>query len=206
MELSELEVFSIEKAVPLIRKHCGQFLIEARGLPLYRGWGESNLDFFVNSPPINRQPRDTKIEFHNLFVRAFKNAGFAANRNNSFHCTGNAELAKQYTESSSIYYVFPLDGYKFTWSPTIIDLYMYLFDFDEFSLSGLLSDPKQTGTVWADDVDEDKLSKFIKDNYQTKNMYKALKSKSEILINGKCFFLKTDYMNTQAVYLANFLI
>lgn len=53
-----------------------------------------------------------------LFNEHFYNAGINANRSNSISTTSTAGAANSFGE---LFYIFPINGFKFSWSPLVFD-------------------------------------------------------------------------------------
>lgn len=161
----------IKDILSFIEKNCQSYLKQNpdwKTKPLYRGTEVLRDDKarIINSPT-DRRPVDTSKELHNMFVKAFKDAGFIANRNNSIFCSGNIHV--EYYGKLCI--VFPIGDFDFTWSPHISDLY------------GI-------ATHWDKSNTEEDAVKFIKDRYIDTDLQKAVKSENEIMLHGK--FLLVD--------------
>jgi transcription antitermination factor NusG len=86
---------------------------------LYRGI-RSRSDALYGKPFEARKPKDSNSELHTMLNDAMKNAGFTARRDNSTFTTGDRGQASGY--GNSLYILFPVDGFKYTWSRTEKDL------------------------------------------------------------------------------------
>ena len=86
---------------------------------LFRGIRSSD-DALYGKPFDARKPKDSNRELHELVNDAINNLGFAANRENSMFVTGDRSQASGY--GNSLYILFPVDGFTFTWSQTVKDL------------------------------------------------------------------------------------
>jgi len=108
-----------------IEKNCTDFLTDVRatGAFLYHGYFEPpGKDFLLAAPSDNRLPRDTAREVSDLANTYLESAGFAATRKNSLFCTASFDAADTYTDSASgTYFIFPLNGFSYTWSMEQVD-------------------------------------------------------------------------------------
>jgi transcription antitermination factor NusG len=86
---------------------------------LFRGIRSSD-DALYGKPFEARKPKDSDRELHDLLNNAIKDMGFEADRENSTFTTGDRSQASGY--GYSLYVLFPVDGFKFTWSKTVKDL------------------------------------------------------------------------------------
>ena len=96
---------------------------------LYRGISLLNAeyDIFLGRPRKNRRATDTSIELQQEWDKLFTAAGFSALRSNSIFCAGGIDTAVSY---GSAYIIFPINGFSFTWSPKIYDLYNHMQQHD----------------------------------------------------------------------------
>lgn len=86
---------------------------------IYRGI-RANDDALYGKPFEARKPKDSNTELHDMVNDAIKHYGFEANRENAMFVTGDRSQASGY--GYSLYIMFPVDGFKFTWSQTVKDL------------------------------------------------------------------------------------
>lgn len=86
---------------------------------LYRGIRSSD-DALYGKPYDARKPKDSDGELHELLNNAMDSAGLQAKRDNSTFMTGDRSQASGY--GNSLYIMFPVDGFKFTWSKREKDL------------------------------------------------------------------------------------
>lgn len=112
-----------EQVIQYIKTNCSSFLSVVGTQNLYRGFAESTMpkeDVIVLSPRTDRKPKDTALIIHNAIEKLLREEGFKATRSNSFFTTSNKIDAMEYGE---IFVCFPLNGFSFTWSPVLGDLY-----------------------------------------------------------------------------------
>lgn len=111
-----------------LAKHCTQIIKVYKELNrndfsrekfLFRGIRSSD-DALYGRPFESRKPKDSNRELHELVNNAINNLGFDANRENSMFVTGDRGQASGY--GHSLYIMFPVDGFTFTWSKTVKDL------------------------------------------------------------------------------------
>jgi len=86
---------------------------------LFRGIRSSD-DALYGKPFESRKPKDSNQDLHELVNGTIKHLGFEANRENAMFVTGDRSQASGY--GHSLYVLFPVDGFKFTWSKTVKDL------------------------------------------------------------------------------------
>lgn len=156
-------------------------------LPLYRGYATQQLDAFKGMSRNNRQPLSFGLRTSELLDDLFISSGFKALRSNSIYCSSRYNDAALYTsyipgdhtsppkEYTRIYYIFPVNGFNFTWSRKTGDLY----------------------GMWGDQ--DDKLlkagnGKAIMDRYKftDKNFIEAVKSGYEVLISGTYYAFNVE--------------
>lgn len=124
---------------------------------LYRGVSRSAPSIFIGKP---RKDRNTSLnpEMSKEIDDKFFAAGFKAARRNSIFCSASSQAAIYGT----VYLIFPVNGFNFTWSPIVHD----------FITSGNIN-------VYNFDP--------IKVNYQSDNFVGALNSGNEIMVHGKYY-------------------
>lgn len=108
--------------LPTIRQECGLFLLESQGKPL------------VKSLPIHsdgyRKVKVRKKKNDDEFVNKFNESFFTEFndiRNRAVFVNGD----QPQTEGTELFYVFPIDGYRFMYSPEVknsSELYKDTFD------------------------------------------------------------------------------
>jgi len=133
---SNIDESSISKVVDAINEKCSQFLgmVDPVNDVLYRGFDRksthsSPLAFYFDGKRENRKPLSTPNAFHQKVIKMINSAGLVANRDNGWFATGDRNEAYGYGE---VYVVFPKNGFHYTWSRYIGDLYA---DYDEASMT-----------------------------------------------------------------------
>lgn len=123
-EVTNGDTHTLGRLYSFIQKNCQPYLKQCPKFDhlLFRGSRLNGQTVIITRDPNRiRNPRDTPEYLHNKFNETFSKLGFMANRNSLF-TTGDIGSADVYASglSSSI---FPIGEFKFTWSPTINDLY-----------------------------------------------------------------------------------
>lgn len=115
-----------------------------------------------------RKALDSDQKEQNAFDAFMEQRGLIAKRGNSFFCSGDSERAETY---GNIYYVFPVNGFNFSWSLTAVDEVLQPGDVTE-----------STFEEW--------------DQYfqmTDKNLAAAMESKNEIYINGEAYVIRNPF-------------
>lgn len=146
----DLSRLSLEQLEQILSRDCSDFLQVAHGtLGLYRGITRRNLDAFRRSTPTERIPKDTSNDIQQGFDNMLAERGFTALRKNSIFATGNYDQAMGY---GGVFFVVPVNGFKFTWSPKVSDFYDLTEEYQTFRWSIFLrkatfDDNNQLGVV-----------------------------------------------------------
>lgn len=134
-----------------------------------------NISMFHGLTRNSRNPMSTSRGEQDHIDMALKKYGFTALRSNSIYCTADEGDAKSYGE---LFIIFPKNGFDFTWSPVIGDLYL------DMRRSGIAN----ATTMSYEEIIEQ--FQFRKDRFD-----EALDSYHEILIKGEyyaCSWYKYD--------------
>lgn len=117
---------NIHKVVDYIKHRCQQYLnmINPKTDILYRG---IDYQYKYNAIDINgnrkdRLPMDSPTELHHNVDSMLHDQGFIARRSNSWFGTGKKKTAMIY---GKVYVAFPTDGFHYTWSNVVSDLFTY---------------------------------------------------------------------------------
>ena len=175
-EWDDTEAPSFEALAGMIEDHCPIILNFYRETKksLFRGL-QSKKFFLDLTPPVNRPPKDSGSWLHNLTVKQLDAAGFTANRNNSFFCSGDFKQTLPY---GTTYIVFPYNTFQYTWSTKIIDWFGH---WDTINPNPSKLTPEEFEDVYG----------FRAGNNRTlDDLDKAISSKHEIMIHGKCIFIR----------------
>lgn len=87
---------------------------------MYRG-ASSDKDAFFGKPFDKRKAKDSNQLLSDYLNKLMAEQGFEARRDNSIFGTGDKLLAEEYANPGT-YIIFPVNGFKFTWSPVEDDL------------------------------------------------------------------------------------
>ena len=171
------EEFDIEYIWSILQKDCKPYIKQLQGDLLYRGSYKSN-DTGIKkvTPRKNRMPMSINPKVQEILDKFFnKKFGWNA-RSTGVFCTGDFSVAGQY--GNAAYSFWPIGPFKFLWHPRILDLFEALYD---------KKSPWAYG--WGYWIDHpEMLESFVKD-YTDKNFQKAIKSKHEVMISCKNYYL-----------------
>jgi hypothetical protein len=185
-KLLEAEI-SFAEFNAFIYKNCRQFLNESGSRVMFRGISrkETYDTRFISSPPKDRMPKDMLFQLHsfmdNLLLQKFGWRGRSA----AAFCTGDESQANYY---GTPYKIYPVDGYKFIWSPEIKDLYG---DFDEFRVRSGKYRHMATAQGFLANVPvptEDEIEQHFVEllrTYRRDDLAEAIKSGNEIMLHCK---------------------
>jgi len=118
--LPDISRLPYQAIVERIKNDCSEFLHECGGRMLYHGENGVNIlsRAFVGTSK-ERGPHDASLMMQKAVDAQLSEDGFSALRNDSLFCTGHGMTAAEY---GTVFYIFPLDGYTYTWSKEIDDL------------------------------------------------------------------------------------
>jgi hypothetical protein len=163
---------------------------------LYRGfYNPRDKTYFKETPKQNRKPLNLTPIKNNIVNKIIENCGLVANRSNSFFVTHSIDTAEYYgnEDIDNVYVCFPVNGFKYTWSPSYADIFG---DFEKMCF-----DITKEELDYNDPSDEYMLKIFNRISSMTKSMKnnifrgddnslkKAIQSEHEIMIHGDCYFL-----------------
>jgi hypothetical protein len=190
-EYNQASIRNMDDVLDRIENECSEFLNESNNIPLYRGIRNSSKPFIYGESSNNEAFEHSGVEWEILIDKKLKEMGFTALRSNSIYTTSDAQSASGY---GPIYQVFPCDGYQFTWSSKIADLFT-TFKVSEKSweyYSSHVVPNDKTSELYVD-LHELSAGEFItKYGYSTLNLEDALNSENEICIAGKYYALRAD--------------
>jgi hypothetical protein len=168
----------ILKYAKMIERDCSDALSAMRTthLPLWRGFNSPLGDIFKG------RTRDKRITYTTqavveTFNEELARAGIEANRSNSMSCTAKAIDANSFGD---LYYIFPLNGFNFSWSSKIEDFGSVFGHYDT-----------AFGVMEAFNLDEDD-SWVEAFDYKGYDFMSALRSGHEISINGEYYAFKAE--------------
>ena len=140
---------------------------------------KQDLNIYLGKPRENRKPLGSDSYMQRAFDEVFQEKGFTALRSNSIFCTGSSGMAGDFGRT---YIIFPKNGFSFTWSPSVKDLYV------ETRGTAITSREYKANPA----VLKQKVEEFVDSRkYSNTNFEEALLSRNEILVNGE--FYATDY-------------
>lgn len=182
-----IEDITTDDTIETIRDNCSQWLQESKGNAVYRGSDNIIKTYRLGYPRTDRRPRDSDQWIHDEMDNGLEAKYGWKPRSEGLFVTGDKSQASKYGYE---YIVLPFNGYKYTWSPKIKDLFFALYSFSSPMLTGI-----------------DKfLSLFIKDEYYDEyvkqrgvanaiktykdtNLTKAIDSGNEIIIKCKAYYM-----------------
>lgn len=193
----------VSQVAPWIKIHCSEFLNASGQTPLYRGIDKQKQlphlkkikqGIFIGNSRIDRKPVCSDPDAQDAIDAHLIASGLNAVRSNSIFCSGRRTQAQLY---GSIYYIFPLNGFTFTWNPDISDLFT-CWPVSLSKVEYLNSDftpGKKRGKLLADIYDEPNSKFAVTYGFKNTDLYKAIKSLKEIYIHGKYIAINEDLIN-----------
>lgn len=167
----------IQKFTQLVSVDCSQYIsaLKIALKPLVRGFNSHS------SMAFKGRSRDSRItytdpEIVKYFNEAFAEAGIIANRTNTISTSTNVGEAGMF---GTLYYLFPIDGFKFSWSPKIED---FGSAFGDTRLENLEE-------VYPNLMSESPVEYF---HYTNGSLPEALHSRHEISIHGEYYAFRMD--------------
>lgn len=188
--MSYLNEMSEADLAQYIRDNCAQWFSESRGYMMrghiaYRGLTYTPKDGDIITPRNDRRPKDTNIQDQQKMDDGLEKKFGWRPRQEGVFCTGDSKTASLYGDT---YAIFPLDGYKYIWSPKIPDFYSTYY---------AASGKSNFVNIW-----NELLSMFMKDDfgdeyitnvaiqnivktYKNTDLAKAIESGNEIIVKCK---------------------
>lgn len=150
-----------------ILQECKQFLEESNGHPLLK-----NLPMNYNDiHKVKVRKRKRKDDFTNIFNEAFEDIPNLRQR--AIFANGKASL-QEAKEGEEAFYIFPIDGYKFMYSPEV---------------SNSKEDYKNAFEVILENFDDKEvMEELLKYTYTKKNLVEGISNGSEIIIYNIPYF------------------
>ncbi len=129
--INESNKTSFEKILQTINDKCQPFLKEweqsfgpnVKGNKFFLSGRKNKKDYFIGTVRKNRVPVDMPLQSHKDLDDEFYNQFGIRARSNSIFTTGVYNTAKYYGDS--VYAIFPINRYRYLWSPEIKDLFNY---------------------------------------------------------------------------------
>lgn len=186
----------LDSIVPMITKNCKRALHCMRATHgfLFRGIKAGQAKalprVFLGASRDNRNPTSSSATFQRNIDLTLSNAGFNALRLNSIFVTSNIHEASLYS-SQNLYMIFPIDGFKFTWSPVISDLYI-----NEWKMWGDDDIAFNTRQEFYnhENASPELQKRFLEiTRYTDTDFTSAMKSGNEIMISGRYYAVTSKY-------------
>lgn len=153
---------------------------------IYRGINAAKDYLFDKKVRKNRLPSNTPLDIHHVINEWFKKEFGYPYRSSGLFVTGSLAIAGIY--GLDIYLVYPVEQFKFVWSPEINDLYSTIADLSRKrgielkKLAFMDNLPPNEQEVLRDFVNNIPQKILEEGNYTDQNLSKAIKSKQEIMI------------------------
>jgi len=125
-----------------IKANCGQFLKESKGLPCYRGMNKQS-NYAINTLNVTKARDSSHFLTGLLNLYLEEKYGYVGMRTrNRMYGTGKISYAKLFADHTlggegDVHWIFPVDNYKYVWSPSIKDVTEWLSG-DYFDLAYMM--------------------------------------------------------------------
>lgn len=187
----------IENAINTIKKDCKPYIKVCDGTILWRGAKEviQYMEMKKKVPRSDRRPKDTNENLHNAIDDTLKSMFGWRPRSSGVFVTPDYEEASGY--GIDVFAIFPIGNFKFIWSPEIPDLYGHISILDypatrnpayykaKLNISG-----KDVEKKLQEKLDEEQAEiRELCNKYTDKNFTQALKSKNEIMLGCKAYYI-----------------
>lgn len=172
----------------LIVKDCSDILglYKANKKVFYRGTRKRHPEIFKGASITGRRPADTPKPVQRKVDQMLKALGFKALRSNSIFVTPMKINAEEYSVDGGdgVYVIFPINGFKYTWSEHVGDMFGYFADEMGSKLEHWLLNAK---------VNPKSLKQFQEYfGYTNKHLDQALDHHSEVMISGQYYAVDVD--------------
>lgn len=159
----------------LLHERCSQFLGDAGDLPLLKNLPAEYEDFHKVKVR-KRKPKDATKEFAETFNEAFETE-LRDLRERAVFANGSSSFEPTISSDLDIFYVFPIDGYKFMYSKEVENSsqdYKTVFDaiFEEFG----------------SDKGNELITDLLKFSYTSEHLREGIEQGSEIIIYNIPYF------------------
>lgn len=180
----------IARFVQLVQTECSDAwnAYDTHSMFLYRGiqsMKDSEMVMFHGKTRNNRRPAATKNAISEAIDGNLIAMGFTAIRSNSIFCSSHITDAASYGKA---YIIFPKNGFQFTWSPKVADLFIELAS----------SDVNYTAKMIRDMTAEEFQDAF---GYTNVGFGEALESYNEIMISGEYYACEIEEEEEIAKYM-----
>lgn len=166
---------------PTIKNECKQFILQSNGIPMYKTL-PSNKEPFVKIKARHRRAKDDILS--KAFDLAFDDKNLL---NRAIFCNTKEQIPEGYEK----YYVFPVDGYDFLYSPRVQNTSVEYRD-------AIL----KTMEIMDDNNAMDFLKLVLSNEYINYDISTALREQYEIIIYNIPFFyaIKCSFFNSLEEY------
>lgn len=165
----------------IVSKRCSEYLNVVKTMTkpqfLHKGSIKKFKDMGFYKPRTNRKPRDIQPDLHKILDKLFFEKFGWKTRSEGIFATPDYYAA---TKFGWVYVFFPVDGFKFVWSPDVLDLYMDT----RYKVSDFYYTHNEKGM-------EEYLKPFV-DTYTDKNLARAIKSYHEIMFKCNSYYAVAD--------------
>lgn len=196
------EGIDVSKHLKKIRNECSEILnIYKDTFPdcLFRA-SFDRFDFKVITPRMDRKPRDTREDVHEILDEMFYDIFGWKVRSEGVFTSPNLFYVDIF--GKHIYYIFPTNGFKYLYNRTGSDnIYPFIRNVrTQIGMDG-----------FSDREVMDGLKRLIKHEYTDRNLERVIKNESQVEVILKCnkyYSLYVDQDNTQALtdFLENMVI
>lgn len=127
--LTENSLDNPKAIADFIKDNCQIYITHHRDHlddPLYRGIQGEKPVAFQTTIRADRKSSGTPVWANNIYNEAVQSLGLTANRNNSLFVTGDYRQAQGY---GTLFVIYPIGDFDFTWSEHIGDYYEFLGNF-----------------------------------------------------------------------------
>ena len=128
----------------------------------------------------NRKPSDMPLFLHK-FINGYFKKEYGSSFRSSMFAGGSLMSAQDYGPA---YVIFPIDNFKYLWSPKFEDLYSIT---SEYGFDDLSPFEEHKGPVFTKEI-TDSLIDEVLSTYQTSNLTQAIDSGHEIMIRCKAYY------------------
>jgi len=195
------KTYTDDEIYDILHRDCSQFI--KKGKRLYRGH-KSNQTFFEKTTRKNRKAVDTPQVLNDLIDLGFKKKFGWKPRSEGVYTTPYKDIASMY---GIPYLFFPVDGYKYLWSPDVYDILIVIKkQFHEYILKNY--DVVVRGSSIIDNIDnitKDQYDEFMKGfekNYLNSYMNNKIQmnKKNEVMVKcDKYYMLNYRYYKTWGI-------
>jgi hypothetical protein len=204
--------FTDEEIYNILHKDCSQFIKE--GNKLFRGY-DSNEKFIERTPRKERTSTDTPQALSDMLDIYFKSKFGWKPRSEGVFASSSISQASMY---GKVYHIFPVNGYKYIWSPDVYDLFSILntkigkflndenFKDIDFGYGG---GPPSAKFISSKDVSNEIVKEFMDDfdnkiisTYTNKNLDKN--KRNEVMIKCKKYYMLDSWKTKEILKDKNF--